>query len=86
MAAALGLDAGAFLGTGANGRVTRRDVDSFIDQLVARQSDPLGTRIETEDALGKETLDGVAVRREKMTRSADSPRNICYVLCVRHRM
>jgi pyruvate dehydrogenase E2 component (dihydrolipoamide acetyltransferase) len=57
-------------GTGLNGRITRRDIDGFVPQVMAVQPSLAQERVKLETRLvdGVELLEGVPVRREKMTK------------------
>lgn len=56
-------------GSGSRGRVTKSDVLNFIEgrDTFHKDSDGLGDGLETQMVLGKEFVEGVEVRREKMS-------------------
>lgn len=81
MARATNIDLAHVRGTGLAGRITKRDLETFVKGGGQPAATPAGApvargpahmeygRLETKrDAAGKEILDGVPVRREKMTK------------------
>ncbi len=80
MAREQGVDLGALTGSGLHGRITKRDLLQHME--TGPSSPPVGTpsslqtrahapeisRVRTEIADGRELLDGVPVRREKMSK------------------
>ncbi|MCX6119817.1 MAG: dihydrolipoamide acetyltransferase family protein [Proteobacteria bacterium] len=80
MAFDYGIDLRRVIGTGANGRITKHDMDRFLASpgafaepvsamnTFAVASDPLLAKVSTKVVDGKETLEGVPVKREKMSK------------------
>lgn len=72
MAKEQGVDLSAITGTGLHGRITKRDLVHHLDQtpqqMSSGHSEPTKTSLRTNIIDGKEYLDGVPVRREKMTK------------------
>jgi pyruvate dehydrogenase E2 component (dihydrolipoamide acetyltransferase) len=72
----LGLDVRRIPGTGLGGRITKADVEAFAESPQAWQDDaslemidrPLLSKVSTTQIEGREALEGVIVRREKMTK------------------
>lgn len=76
MAKARGLDLSYVAGTGLQGRITKRDLEAFGDGPIATYGAPEAKgpvhlehgRLTTRTDGGRELLDGVVVRREKMSK------------------
>ncbi len=75
MARERNVDLGIVVGTGLNGKVTKRDFEAAlaagfksVGNGPAAQQEPLLARVETRTVDGVEQLEGVPVRREKMTK------------------
>lgn len=75
MARDLGIDLRRVRGTGLSGRITKIDIEAWQQNPVAHQIEassgsekPVLARVETTLTNGQELLEGVPVRREKMTK------------------
>jgi 2-oxoglutarate dehydrogenase E2 component (dihydrolipoamide succinyltransferase) len=75
MARDLGIDLRRVRGTGLSGRITKIDIEAWQQNPVAHQMEPspvsekpILARVETTLTNGQELLEGVPVRREKMTK------------------
>jgi pyruvate dehydrogenase E2 component (dihydrolipoamide acetyltransferase) len=73
LAAEKGVDLSLIGGTGVNGRITRRDFEEYLrspPRVVSTPSDQEQAvpRLQTKTVDGVELLDGVAVKRQKMSR------------------
>lgn len=75
MARDLGIDLRRVRGTGLSGRITKIDIEAWQQNPVSHQTEassgsekPVLARVETTLANGQELLEGVPVRREKMTK------------------
>jgi pyruvate dehydrogenase E2 component (dihydrolipoamide acetyltransferase) len=57
-------------GTGLNGRITKRDIESFVPPSIGIQSQAAQERVKLDTRIvdGVELLEGVPVRREKMSK------------------
>jgi pyruvate dehydrogenase E2 component (dihydrolipoamide acetyltransferase) len=71
MARDIGLDLQDVAGSGLGGRITKRDLLNHDPAAPSSRSAPTGPtlgRVETKNVNGVETVDGVPVRREKMSK------------------
>ena len=70
MARALQVDLAQVAGTGLLGRITKRDLEAFQAKVPTESlaSAPLASGLTPSEGSGTQTLDGVPVRREKMSR------------------